>query len=280
MRPHLNGIDHVVILAKDLDAAQDTFTRMGFHSTPRGHHSIGTQNHCLMLQRDYVELLSVVRPHPVTQYFADFLARREGLAAMAFSTDDADAAYAALRSAGIAADEPVDFSRPVQTPDGSRDARFRVVQLPTEATPGMRTFICQHFTPEIVWLPEHVEHPLGALGIVGITIASANPGATASAYGALMDELPLQEPEAHVLQVGKVRLRFVEGSPGFASSPAAHGASVEALHLRIASSSDAEASLRAGRISYQRLQNGALSISAETACGVAIRLDPEATAPA
>ena len=136
MRPHISGIDHVVILASDLDAALRSFTSAGFHPTPRGHHSIGTQNHCLMLRRDYVELLSVVRPHPVTQYFADFLARRDGLAAMAFSTDDANAAWEALRSAGIAADEPVDFSRPVQTPEGFRDARFRVVQLPADATPG------------------------------------------------------------------------------------------------------------------------------------------------
>ena len=267
MRPHISGIDHVVILVRNLDAALSAFVGMGFNPTPRGHHSIGTHNHCPMLQRDYVELLSVVRTHPVTQYFADFLARRDGLAAVAFSTDDANAAYEVLRRAGIAADEPVDFSRPVQTPDGLRDARFRIVQLPPDATPGIRTFLCQHFTPELVWLPEYVEHALGALGIVGLTIASSDPEATASAYGAVVDETPLQEGDALVLQVGDVRLRFVEASQG------AHGACVEALHLGIRDSGSAEARLRNGRVPYQRRPDGTLSIPTDAACGVALQLE-------
>ena len=274
MRPRLSGIDHAVILARNLDDALRAFERMGFHPTPRGHHSIGTQNHCLMLRRDYVELLSVVRPHPVTQYFADFLAERDGLAAVAFSTDDANAAWEELRRAGIAADAPVDFSRPVQTAEGFRDARFRVVQLPPDATPGLRTFICQHFTPELVWLPEYLQHPLGAVGIVGLTIASGDPAATASAYGALVDEAPLREGDAHVLGVGEVRLRFVEGSATPADRSAARAARVEALHLGVESQARAEARLRDGGVSYRREPDGTLEVPPDAACGVAIRLVP------
>ena len=271
MRAHISGIDHVVILARNLDAALPAFERMGFNPTPRGHHSIGTQNHCLMLRRDYVELLSVVRPHPVTQYFADFLARGDGLAAVAFATDDAGAAYEGLRQAGIAADEPVDFSRPVQTPEGPRDARFRVVQLPVDATPGMRTFLCQHFTPELVWLPEHVEHAVGACGIVGLTVGSSDPGATAAAYGALLDEPAVQEAGAHVLQVGQARLRFAQAS-GAAIASAAAPARVEALHLQVADLARAEASLRNGGVPYRREADGTLSMTADAACGVGLRL--------
>jgi catechol 2,3-dioxygenase-like lactoylglutathione lyase family enzyme len=274
MRPHISGIDHVVILARNLDTALDTFTRMGLHPTPRGHHSIGTQNHCLMLQRDYVELLSVVRPHPVTQYFSDFLARRDGLAAVAFSTDDANAAYEALRQAGIGADEPVDFSRPVQAANGLRDARFRIVQLPTDATPAMRTFLCQHFTPELVWLPEYLEHPLGARGIVGLTIASADPAAAASAYGALLDETPVPDGDTQVLRLGDVRLRFVAAAATSTTSSAAHGGFVESLQLGVADASRAEASLRDGAVPYQRLADGTLTTSPDATCGVAIRFVP------
>ena len=275
MRPHISGIDHVVILTANLDAALRAFAAMGFLATPRGHHSIGTQNHCLMLRRDYVELLSVVRSHPVTQYFSDFLARRDGLAAMALSTDDAGAAFEALRRAGIGADEPVDFSRPVETPEGSREARFRVVQLPAEATPGMRTFLCQHFTPELVWLPGYGEHPLGALGIAGLTIASSDPAATASAYGVLLDATPIREAEAHLLQLGAVLLRFVAAPTASAlRPPAAHGAGVVTLHLGVADAKRAAASLGSGGVPYRPEPVGTLSIPADAAGGVAIELAP------
>ena len=82
MRTHIDGIDHVVILVRDLDRAADTYARLGFTLTPRGFHSLGSQNHCVMFGNDYFELLAVPRPHPVMAYFSEFLSRAEGLAAI------------------------------------------------------------------------------------------------------------------------------------------------------------------------------------------------------
>ena len=59
MRTNISGLDHVVILVRDLDAAQATYARLGLTLTPRGFHSIGTHNHCSMFGSDYVELLAV-----------------------------------------------------------------------------------------------------------------------------------------------------------------------------------------------------------------------------
>lgn len=78
MRTNISGLDHVVILVRDLDAAQATYARLGLTLTPRGFHSIGTHNHCIMFDSDYVELLAVREPHPVTKYFSQFLADAEG----------------------------------------------------------------------------------------------------------------------------------------------------------------------------------------------------------
>src|SRR5512145_919401 len=110
MRKHLNGIDHVVVLVRDLERARDAYARMAFTLTPRGYHTLAAQNHCIMFGRDYIELLSVPKPHPAMQYFTDFLAQGEGLGAVALATDDAAAARAGMTAAGIAADEPLDFS--------------------------------------------------------------------------------------------------------------------------------------------------------------------------
>ena len=78
MRIGLGGFDHGVVLVRDLDAAQRAWRRMGFATTPRGHHTLGSSNHCMMFGHDYVELLAVPRPHPSMAYFTEFLRRAEG----------------------------------------------------------------------------------------------------------------------------------------------------------------------------------------------------------
>src|SRR5688572_15053512 len=138
MRKHLDGIDHVVILVRDLDRARDAYARMGFSLTPRGYHTLGSQNHCIMFGRDYIELLAVPKPHPAMQYFSEFLQRGEGLGAIALASGDAAAARAELGASGIDAEAPLDFSRPVE----GGDAKFRIVQLAAGATPGCRSFVC------------------------------------------------------------------------------------------------------------------------------------------
>src|SRR2546423_10690154 len=62
--PLPQAIDHAVIAVRDLDAAAGDFSELGFTLTPRGHHSIGSQNHCIMLGSTYIELLVAPLAHP------------------------------------------------------------------------------------------------------------------------------------------------------------------------------------------------------------------------
>ena len=61
MRRNIRGIDHVVLLVHDLDRTQDAWTRFGFALTPRGYHTLGSQNHCIMFERDYLGLVGFSR---------------------------------------------------------------------------------------------------------------------------------------------------------------------------------------------------------------------------
>jgi Glyoxalase-like domain len=153
---------------RDLDTAARDFRALGFTLTPRGVHSIGSQNHCIMLASTYIELLAAPVEHPWLDYYRRFLRERgDGLAALALSTSDADAAHTELRSRGVAARPPMDLSRPVE--GGS--ARFRLVQI--EATPSV--FACQHLTRELVWRREWQLHPNGAREVAGISLPAAKP---------------------------------------------------------------------------------------------------------
>ena len=253
MRTHLNGVDHVVVLVRDLDRARDAYSRMGFTLTPRGYHTLGSQNHCIMFGRDYIELLAVPKPHPAMQYFSDFLARGEGLGAAALATDNAAAARAAIAAAGIGADEPLDFSRPV---DGG-DAKFRIVQLASDATPGLRTFLCQHFTRELVWRAQFQSHALGATGLAGLAIAAENPVSASEGYARLFAEKPRRIPEGLVVETGSVPIALTsEGGMR--------------LYVRVTDRASAAAVLRRGGYKPVQLKDGSYALGAEDAHGVTL----------
>ena len=275
MRTNISGLDHAVILVRDLDAAQATYARLGLTLTPRGFHSIGTHNHCIMFGSDYVELLAVREPHPVTAYFSQFLAGAEGAAALAFSTADARAAHAGLRAAGVMADAPVDFSRPVEVEGMRRDARFRVVQLPVNETPGCRAFLCQHFTPDLVWRPEYRQHALGVVGVAGVSVVVGDVDEAVTASARVLDSPPTQGTEGWSLAAGDCTLSFsdraaAEQRLGAPALPRRDGPMLAALHLRVRDRGVAAEALRRGGFTADRLPDGALVIGASQVHGVAL----------
>ena len=53
-------LDHVVVNVRDrIDAAAETYRRLGFTLTPRGYHTLGSMNHLAMFGTDYLELIAV-----------------------------------------------------------------------------------------------------------------------------------------------------------------------------------------------------------------------------
>lgn len=275
MRKHIRGIDHVVLLVRDLERARATYERLGFTLTPRGYHTLGSQNHCIVFDRDYLELLAVPQPHAALQYFTDFLATAEGLGALALATDDAEGAQRELVAAGVGADPPLDFSRPVQFPGGARSAAFRIVQLPAAQTPGCRTFLCQHFTPELVWRDEYRSHPAGVTGIAAIGIVVEDPASGAAGYARLFDAKPRRIAEGLLVETGTApiaigsRARLGHRLDGVAL-PARARPLVAALFLRVADRSRAAHALERGGFSPFTLADGSIAVGADRAHGVAL----------
>jgi len=275
MRKYIRGIDHVVILVRDLDRARDTYQRLGFTLTPRGHHTLGSKNHCIVFGSDYVELLAVPKPHPAMQYFTDFLVGGEGLGAVAFATDDANAAHRELAAAGVGAESPLDFSRPVALADGTRDAEFRIVQLSPADTPGCRTFLCQHFNADLVWREEYQTHALGAFGIGALGVIVEDPKAAAAGYARLLGGKPRRVPEGRLVETGSApialgsRKRVGERLESVALPTRAHPV-VAALFIRVADRGRAADALVRGGFAPITLKDGSIAIGADQAHGVAL----------
>ncbi len=275
MRKHIRGIDHVVITARDLNAIEDTFRRMGFTLTSRGHHTLGSQNHCVMFGQDYFELLMVPQRLPGREYYYDFARIGDGLAAIALKTDNARGAYGELTAAALAPSEPVDFSRPVQLSTGTKNASFRITQLGLEHTPGGQVFLCQHFTREVVWRPEYQGHANTATGLAAIAILSSDVPATAAAYERLFDAKAKPIAEGLLVNTGDTPIAVVNERtlakrlPGVWIS-ARHQPFMAVLFIRVQDRDTAEKILRTGGLHPTRMPDGSVAVGAAEAHGVAV----------
>jgi catechol 2,3-dioxygenase-like lactoylglutathione lyase family enzyme len=221
----LSGIDHTLVGVRDLEAAQSAWRRLGFTITPRGRHiGWGTGNYCIMFRDDYVELLGII---DATQFLnrldALLETRGEGFLGLAFaaaSPSDVHAAFPDITQ------PPKDLGRLLELPEGDVTPRFSLVHFDPEATPGLSSFSVTHLTPEMLRRPEWLDHPNGAIGLEGVTLAVADPSALAPAYAALFGQPSFRSGQGRLeVKVGRHTLRFLSPDrlsrryPGLAPIP-------------------------------------------------------------
>lgn len=206
----ITGIDHTLVGVRDLEAARDAWQRLGFAVTPRGRHiGWGTGNYCIMLASGYIELLGIVDASQFTNNLDFFLKTREGLMGLAFATDDAAACAESLRKSGIAAEGPKQLKRLLELPEGTVVPEFALVHPAADAVPGLKAFVCQHLTPELIRRPDWLAHPNGARSLLGMTIAVEQPRALVPAWRRLLgDKAVRADAAAMLVETGGGRLLF------------------------------------------------------------------------
>jgi len=257
MSAAIGTIDHVVIVVAGLDESTERFRRLGFTLSPKGVHSaaLGTANHTIMLQQDYFELLGVLAPTDSNSYWRRKIAAGGGIAGIALTTEDAEAAHAVWSEAGLAPRDLVRFSRQVVREGGGRmEARFEVVKLPDVAEIGVQAFVCSQPTREAVWLPELTTHANTAQAIRRLSIASPDPHAAARRWrqvGPDWCEEPIEDGVA--VKTARHEIRFVTPEAAVRRSGFAATGSTEAFAIEYGVSSLAacKAALTDGGIDFQ-----------------------------
>ena len=126
------GIDHAVVMVRDLDKAADNYKKLGFTVSPRGTHSahMGSGNYTIMFDPDYMELLGILAATEHNAPARAYLEKHgEGIERIAFTAVDSTAGAEEIRAKGFPPVSPVDFERPVTLPDGTISAaKFRVAR--------------------------------------------------------------------------------------------------------------------------------------------------------
>ena len=175
------ALDHLVINVQfDMDRAAALMLQLGFTLTPRGYHSLGSINHLVMFEHDYLELIGLPSGTDVRR--KDILESPRGLNGLVFRADDIDKCQRVLRDSGVAMLEPQSFSRPVTIDGVEHLARFRTVRTAPELFEAGRVYYCQHYTPELVWHRPWMSHPNGCHGLSELVIVSSNVEADTPRY--------------------------------------------------------------------------------------------------
>lgn len=279
---HILGLDHVVVTVRDLDASARQWQRLGFTISPRGTHSaiLGSGNYTIMFGDDYVELLGILAETEHNKPTRDFLREREGIERAAFTTDDAAAGAAELKSRGLEPLGPVHFGRPVDLPNGGKgEAKFNVFRWPLDENPGsLRIFACQHLTRETVWIPELQSHANGASRIIRVEVLAADAKAAAEHLSRLIDEPVKQQDDGWLVPSGGKRADFLfydaaglaKRYPDAVRAGAAPGGAVAI----VLASSDLDGAAKAlGSVGVRH--GAALSVPAASANGLIVSFLPQ-----
>jgi hypothetical protein len=277
-RSGIDGIDHILLAVRDLEASRMGWTRLGFTLSPRGKHlGRGTGNYCIMFPRDYVELFGVVSGERVSPEYTAFLAAREGPMKLAWATGDSEASVAALGALGLHPDAPRDLGRQLELPEGTVVPRFSIVALAPGDTPGLSSFLCQQLTPELTRRPEWLVHANGATGLVGVTVVVDDTAPLQEPYERLFGPANVHTTDAILtVRVGPHRLLFA-GAEDFAAMypeiELAEGWAPPFIAVLTLSVVDPEATidyLTSWQIDYQPVADGRVLVPQEEANGAVL----------
>jgi Glyoxalase-like domain len=186
-------LDHIVLPTADLGIARERLSALGFTVAPVGVHPFGTENACVYLaDNTFLEPLVVGDAAKAEEAVAAknvFVARdrqfrarygEDGLSAVVFGTEDADADHNTFVDAGVSAGDRLDFSRPFTDASGKADmASFRLAFAAEADAPDAFFFTCQRANVPQVDRSALQAHANGAKRIASIIACVDDPASHA-----------------------------------------------------------------------------------------------------
>src|SRR4026209_1322942 len=157
----IQGIDHLVIVVKDLAQAAMDYEQLGFTVVAGGQHPVGSHN-ALIPFRDgsYIEIIAFYR-EALDHRWWEPPATGGGFVDFCLQTDDLRGDTGKLRDAGVAINDPVPWSR--TRPDGY-ELKW-LLSLVTGSERGVAPFLIEDLTPRNERVPQNFEHPNQVTGI-------------------------------------------------------------------------------------------------------------------
>lgn len=181
------GLDHVVHLVRDIDAAGETYDLLGFTVGARNVHPWGTENRIVQTPGFFIELLQITDPAKIVAatpghfsfgaFNANFLATcGEGLSMLALEGSQAATEKGVFDAAGYGAFDVLDFSRKARRPDGQEvEVSFSLAFAQDPASPDFSVFTSTQHHPENFWSADLQRHANMVSGLNGVVLVADVP---------------------------------------------------------------------------------------------------------
>jgi len=178
----IQGIDHLVIVVKDLEQATKNYEQLGFTVVLGGQHPVGSHNALISFQDgSYLELIAFYR-EAVDHRWWNALSKGERLVDFCLQTDDLRGDTKTLKGSGVAINDPVPWSR--KRPDGY-ELKW-LLSLATGTHRGVAPFLIEDLTPRTERVPQEFKHKINLIGIEKIIVAVAELAQAEKWYSALL----------------------------------------------------------------------------------------------
>lgn len=175
------GIDHPLIAVNNIEAVRRRFESMGFRMTETGKHPWGTSTTLAMFEGSLIEIMGIyddtlIDVNPAGDFhfgrhIHKHLQQREGVALSALHSTDIVADIDHAKQANLTLSGTLEFGRDVTLPDGGHDrTKTTLALLPDTEYPRLSFFLCQQHRPELIYVPEWMNHPNTVYGYAGINI--------------------------------------------------------------------------------------------------------------
>jgi hypothetical protein len=155
---------------------------------PDAQHSFGTGNCCVFFSnRSFLEPITILDRNAADLAAADglFFVKRlkrfterhgEGFAMLAMASENIDEDRAAAEGAGVELSPTFRFVRMATMPDGGkREVGFAIAALAGASAPDSTFFLCHHLARDVLFQSDYLQHPNGAIGVVGVAAVAENP---------------------------------------------------------------------------------------------------------
>ncbi|MGI9509675.1 MAG: VOC family protein [Geminicoccaceae bacterium] len=179
------GIDHPLIAVNNIGLLRDRLISLGFNMTAIGKHPWGTSTSLAMFDGCLIEIMgiyddSLLDNIPAGEFrfgrhVHNHLQEREGIALTALHSTNSRADAERAKEAGFTVSGHLEFGRDVKLPDGQAGrTKTTLALMPDARWPRLSFFLCQQHRPELIYVPEWLDHPNTVSGICGMTVLADN----------------------------------------------------------------------------------------------------------
>lgn len=177
------GIDHPLLATHDVYGLRVRLIAMGFNMTAVGKHPWGTSTSLAMFDGCLLEIMGIYDDTLLDEvpagdfrfgrHIYEHLQTREGVALSALHSTNSHTDAERAEASGLTVAGHLEFGRDVTLPDGKAGrTKTTLALLPNTAFPRLSFFLCQQHRPDLIYVPEWLEHPNKVDGICGVNIVA------------------------------------------------------------------------------------------------------------